>query len=261
MSRYNRRRERLLASYDQAQFEATQRERFAALGLDHAAAKARIDEIMRAHPELRGKHESEHHVVFAALGAQRRIRRILEVGTLQARTASLLALLFPDAEIHTMDLPDEDRWRIYSSTPVDVRTAYARDRDELLAQHANVRFLKENSLTLSLLPAADYDLVWVDGAHSYPIAGIDIANGLRLTAPDGVLAVDDALHDPPRGPGENEAGGTLDRLEEAGLVRVSYVYKRIDAAGNADPSRRKLVAIAERTASTSDTEIGKVLGA
>ena len=36
-----------------------------------------------------------------------------------------------------------------------------------------------------------YDLIWIDGAHGYPIITIDIVNSLRIINPKGIILCDD----------------------------------------------------------------------
>ena len=36
-----------------------------------------------------------------------------------------------------------------------------------------------------------YDLIWIDGAHGYPILSIDIANSIRMITKNGYILCDD----------------------------------------------------------------------
>ena len=52
---------------------------------------------------------SEHLIIFTAIADKNHsIKNILEIGTFEGKTASILAELFPDSKITTIDLPDKD---------------------------------------------------------------------------------------------------------------------------------------------------------
>ena len=54
---------------------------------------------------------SEHEVLFSAISKknQKEIKNILEIGTYDAVNSFLLATLFENANVHTIDLPDTDQ--------------------------------------------------------------------------------------------------------------------------------------------------------
>jgi predicted O-methyltransferase YrrM len=93
-------------------------------------------------------------------------------------------------------------------------------RNGNLKSLSNVKFIEKNSLTL-MNTATSFDLIWVDGDHSYPVAAIDIANAVRMLNPDGIAICDDVLLDARDGKmdGRSKASiETLKSLNNAGLI-------------------------------------------
>ena len=95
---------------------------------------------------------SEHLIIFAAIAkSDYKIKNILEIGTHNGRTSSILSKLFPKANITTIDLQDNDP---------NLKNTYKRDtnlklfikkRNKLISQQKNINFIQMNSLELSNL--------------------------------------------------------------------------------------------------------------
>jgi predicted O-methyltransferase YrrM len=137
---------------------------------------------------------SEHLLVFGALSrALPDMREIIEIGTYDGRAAMLLANLFPQARVTTIDLAADDP--IYSQSYQSARTAdFVRRRNETLSGSSRVRFVETNSLSLATdLGAGRFDLVWVDGDHDFPVVAVDLANAVRLAKPGGFVMCDDVV--------------------------------------------------------------------
>lgn len=230
-----------------------QRRLFATLGWDYDAAATHAEAV--AGVALPHSHRSDHYAAFAAIAQAppRPVRRILEIGTSSGEFAVFLSRLFPDAEIHTIDLPSDDP-RFFNATSTDATGTpsaagpAADRRDALLATRPAIRFEAMNSLQLTFRGAPEYDLIWVDGDHTFPIVAIDLANALRLVHVDGMVLCDDVV----RGPravlsapkwGYRETEDSLRAIEAAGLAVVSYVLKRTTAGDNLDARRMKYVAV------------------
>ena len=99
---------------------------------------------------------SEHLIIFAALSKlSSDLNNILEIGTYDGRTSSILARLFPESNITTIDLKDDDP--IFESTynremHLD---EFIRTRNILINKHENIRFIQANSLYLTFSKALD----------------------------------------------------------------------------------------------------------
>lgn len=240
--------------YDPASAEEEQNRLFSEWGLSRRDGLTAVERALAAHPELAGSMQSEHYVLFGAISASRKPKRILEIGTFDGRGAGVLAALFPAARIDTLDLPDEHPAfkESYKRKDNSVRLSFIRKRNELVAKFPNVTFEPLNSVALSSATRESYDLIWIDGDHGYPTVAIDIVNAFRLLNAGGLVMCDDVTKNPAQnGHGANSmyasTGGydTLTALAEAGLARFTLVHKRLDAKSNADPRRRKFIALAE----------------
>jgi predicted O-methyltransferase YrrM len=142
---------------------------------------------------------SFHHIALIALAMSGKpIRRILELGTFQGYTTALLAQLFPDSEIHTVDLPDDDpilsqpteaRW--IPGEAVQLEKLQGTEVNRRLST-SNISRWRKNTLFLPALPLPkSFDLVWIDASHHYPEVAWDHFFGLNVLARGGWLLSDD----------------------------------------------------------------------
>lgn len=245
------RERRALAGFDVNIFQTEQEKSFERAGLnlqdavrttnDHFISSARIDSSM-------------HYEVVAALVAQKSVRRILEIGTQTGRFSKFAASLAADVEVTTVDLPFQDRRFDNATHPnfdairkTRLSATSAHTREENLRGLTNVRFEEMNSILLTN-QARSYDLVFVDGDHTFPIVAIDAMNALRFVEPDGWVLFDDLR---PCGGAVSDFGGTettllLETLENAGIVEVFRFHKRLEPRRLIDPAHRKMIALVRR---------------
>ncbi len=138
--------------------------------------------------------DSEHLLLFSSLSVSSRVpSKILEIGTADGMTAATLALLFPKAEVVTIDLPKENEKFRMSYDRVRTYEKYVDKRNRLLNDFENVTFIPMNSISLNSWSDKSFDLVWVDGAHGFPVLPLDLYNACRLIKKGGLVVVDDVL--------------------------------------------------------------------
>ena len=97
--------------------------------------------------------------------------------------------------------------------------------------------------------ATSFDLIWIDGDHSYPVAAIDIANAVRMLNPDGVGICDDVYLVAREGQmdGRSKASiETLKSLNNAGLISYNLVRKRIGGYFNFPAFNKKYLGIIKK---------------
>jgi len=193
---------------------------------------------------------SMHYEVFAAISCVHNVRRLLEIGTSDGDFATFLAHLFSHASIQTWDLPPSS----FSDVDVDmyhnIQTGYG---DQTLVSRAkldvlgNVEQVRKDSTHLTFVSDL-FDVIWVDGDHTFPVVAFDIINALRLVRPQGWVCVDDVrLRDTGRVLGSQETYKTIKHLEQIGLVSLQLVMKRLDPASMIlAPESRKYVAVMRR---------------
>ena len=82
----------------------------------------------------------------------------------------LLSKLFTKTNIVTIDLPEnsEDFVNSYDRKKID---KFIEDRNNILSENKNIQFFSLGSLGL-LNHKKKYDLIWIDGAHGYPVVCI-----------------------------------------------------------------------------------------
>ena len=187
--------------------------------------------------ELEGMY-SEHLLIFAALAkSNTQIRNILEIGTHNGKTACILARLFPMANITTIDLKDNDPTFKETYSRESNFKSFIKRRNNLLSKEKNINFIQMNSLELSSLKKSlpTQDLIWVDGAHGYPIVTSDITNSISLMNKKSILMCDDIWKKSKKNDDmyQSIAGfRTLTSFEEAKIIRTHYFRKRINKLFN-----------------------------
>ena len=146
--------------------------------------------------EIEGMY-SEHLVIFAAISTSSfKPKKILEIGTYDGKTALILSSLFPNSEITTIDLKDNDRLFNETYNRKTKAKIFSKKRDSILSKQNNIRFMQCNSLELTFKKdIPKQDLIWVDGAHGYPTVTIDITNSIKLLKKNGILMCDDVWKD------------------------------------------------------------------
>lgn len=205
---------------------------------DRAAIQEKLDNCLQdsglpPYNEDNGMY-SEHLMIFTAIAmsGQYNPLNILEIGTYDGKTACILAQLFPKAAITTIDLKDDDPIFAgsYGREEEDERQSLITQRDLNLAKADNISFTQQNSLHLSRLGAGNYDLIWVDGAHGYPVACCDITNSIRLLSKNGILMCDDVwvkINKSDRIYSSIASWETLSEYDNAEITRTSLLRKRL----------------------------------
>ena len=105
----------------------------------------------------------DHHLLFSIMSISPlfKIESIFEIGTCAGNCCRMLALLFPKAEITTIDINKDS---------VDAQNA-----DKLLCNFSNVERLYYDSQLLHQNNNNKYDCIFVDGCHKNPVVSSDIA--------------------------------------------------------------------------------------
>ena len=191
---------------------------------------------------------SEHQVIFSSLSKNYNFQNILEIGTFDGSNAFLLSELFPEAKIKTIDLDDHDERFInsYGRDNPNILSEFIIRRNDLLNKKHNIFFMQADSLSLSFSDDK-YDMIWIDGAHGYPVITSDIINSLRLIKHNGLILCDDVFTSQLKDIDNmyNSMGGyeTLQELARANLIEYDLFYKRLNKLNNYNQDTRKYIAI------------------
>ena len=177
---------------------------------------------------------SEHLMLFSAiaLNHQYRPNNILEIGTYDGKSALILSKLFPDATITTIDLQDNDPTftSSYGREDEEARLSFIQERDSNLSKSNNINFIQKNSLYLARLEGAKFDMIWIDGAHGYPVACCDITSSIKLLSDKGILMCDDVwtkLGNSDKMYSSIATNETLQAYDDAGITRTKLIRKRL----------------------------------
>ena len=174
--------------------------------------------------------DSEHWLLFSAISSsERKVSRILEIGTADGVTTALLASLFPKSEVVTIDLPITDNEFKNSYNRKNVVNEMVKNRNDLINQFDNIKFVETNSVKLHNWADKSFDIIWVDGAHGYPVLPLDLHNAIRLIRENGVIVVDDVfikLRKIDKMYRSTAAIDTLKLLKENNLIRDFTLFRK-----------------------------------
>jgi predicted O-methyltransferase YrrM len=138
------------------------------------------------------------YTLLATIVSARNPKKIFETGTFRGVGTLTMALNARDADIYTLDLPEQ-------YTDAEVETLSKGDREWVRLSRTSTGFaflghpaatrihqLRGNSLTF-IPPGwlANTDLCFIDGGHSYECIKADTETALKIISPNGVIVWDD----------------------------------------------------------------------
>ena len=195
---------------------------------------------------------SEHEIIFSSLSLSKNksFIDILEIGTFDGFNSLLLSNLFPNSNIDTIDLSETDDDFVNFYNRKDNINKFIQDRNIILSKNKNINFSPINSLKL-LNYKKKYDLIWIDGAHGYPVVSIDIINSLHILKENGLILCDDVHLKLTQSNSDKMHRSiatyeTLNELKKQNLINFRLVYKRLSAEHNCIKNTRKFVAIVSK---------------
>lgn len=192
---------------------------------------------------------SEHEVIFSSLSLSKNqsFSDILEIGTFDGFNSLLLSNLFRNSNIDTIDLSETDDDFVNFYYRKDKINKFVQDRNFILSKNKNINFSPLNSLKL-LNYKKKYDLIWIDGAHGYPVVCIDIINSLHILKENGLILCDDVCLKLNQSNSDIMYSSiatyeTLNELKKQDLIDFRLIYKRLSPEHNCVENTRKFVAI------------------
>lgn len=238
-------------NYDLAKYENEQNIKFSNLSLDRSEGLKKLKKIKSQLNLSNREMSSEHEVLFSSISISNnsKISKILEIGTYDGANAYLLSQIFHSAEIETIDLSksDEDFKNFYNrKNKLDI---FVKNRNTLVAKSDKINFTEMNSIELTKIDKQKFDLIWVDGAHGYPVACIDLINSIKLLNDDGIILVDDIIlsnADNDRMYFSSAGYDTLNELKKSSVIDFHLIFKRLDANSNCDKSKIKYIAFVKK---------------
>ena len=237
--------------YNQNFFEEEQNKIFEHFGLNRQEG---IKKLISTKKDLHFKSRnsemsSEHEVIFSSLSDSKNksFTDILEIGTFDGFNSLLLSNLFPNSNIDTIDLSETDDDFVNFYNRKDNINKFIQDRNIILSKNKNINFSPLNSLKL-LNYKKKYDLIWIDGAHGYPLVCIDIINSLHILKENGLILCDDVYLKLNQSNSDTMYSSiatyeTLNELKKQDLINFRLIYKRLSAQHNCIENTRKFVAI------------------
>ena len=192
---------------------------------------------------------SEHEVIFSSLSLSKNksFTDILEIGTFDGFNSLLLSNLFRNSNIDTIDLSETDDDFVNFYYRKDKINKFVQDRNIILSKNKNINFSPLNSLKL-LNYKKKYDLIWIDGAHGYPVVCIDIINSLHILKENGLILCDDVCLKLNQSNSDIMYSSiatyeTLNELKKQDLIDFRLIYKRLSPEHNCVENTSIFVAI------------------
>jgi predicted O-methyltransferase YrrM len=212
-----------------------QHEKFSEIGWDYEKAVAKINTILPTFGIRETwrddiiRNASQHWIAMAAI-PEESVQRILEIGTFSGNTTALLAVLFPQSEIVTCDLPDDSQQYISTYGRLDIRKKYTLEQErERNITAKNITFIQKNSFLLPRYTQGEFDLIWIDGGHEYPDVAFDICNCFYMLSTHGIMLCDDiVIPDNMTKDSRNDTFNVFSPLVRDSIVNVKYIMKRLN---------------------------------
>jgi predicted O-methyltransferase YrrM len=140
-----------------------------------------------------GTQNLEGLVFLVSLAKFINARRIFEIGTFTGVTAATLAQNLPNAEVHTLDLPPA-RAPDLAIEPGDAKYIAPRRRVRVFdgtPQAARIIQHEADSAQFDFPSHGIFDLVYIDGAHSYQYVENDTRAAFGVVSQRGAVVWDD----------------------------------------------------------------------
>ena len=237
-------------TYQKELFKKKQEFFFEELGLDRKKGVENLNLTKEKFEILPNGMSSEHEVLFSSISLKKslEIKNILEIGTYDGNNAFLLSKLFPNSNIDTIDLGREDKnFRNYYNRETKINE-FIESRNKRISSSGNINFVEMNSVKL-LNHKKSYDLIWIDGAHGYPVVCIDIINAIKLIRDGGLILCDDVFKNLKNSDEMYQSIATyetLSLLKSQKLIDLSLVFKRLSSKYNCLDEERKFIAICKK---------------
>ena len=168
------------------------------------------------------------------------------MGTFDGWNSYLLSKLFPSSQIVTLDLDEKIKNFSKFYNRQDKLNDFILERDKILKKSDNIIFRKTNSINMINFKEK-YDLIWIDGAHGYPVATIDIVNALNLVEKEGIILCDDVFIQRPINEDKMYSSlasyETLKSFEEQKIIKLFLFYKRLSKKFNLNPKTRQYIGL------------------
>lgn len=199
-----------------------QKEIFTKLKLSYKNGLNLFDKIYSESLIKINKPSSQHQVLFSSISLNKKIKTILEIGTFDGNNIKFLSTLFPEANIISIDLEDDNELftKSYDRDDQRKRASFIEYRNTILKTCKNVEFIKKNSIKYLFDEKKIFDLIWIDGAHGYPFVTIDITNCLKVLSSEGFLVCDDIYKN-------IKKSDSFYRSEAAMQTLVSYLNAKV----------------------------------
>jgi predicted O-methyltransferase YrrM len=135
------------------------------------------------------------------------MKNILELGTGLGESTSVLSKLFPRAIIYTIDLPKSDKkhkkWRYFKPQGIE--------RFNVNTNETNIKFIERDTFFLWIMELpSQFDLIFVDGGHWFPVVAWDIMYSYGHLAPGGFML----MHDYTDKPNTTHVKNVIDYIED-----------------------------------------------
>ncbi len=200
-----------------------------------------LDEVLNLLKDYKINYKDEnlswHYLIFLGLKLKYKkekkpIKKILEIGTLDGKFTNFLSKIFPESEIITIDLQNDNQQFLntYERNNKSNLINFFEIRKKNLNEK-NIKFMELNSFYLQdKFNNQKFDLIWIDGNHLNPQVTFDIFQSLKLISYEGFICIDDIILQDEfykKKYVSNESYQTLKYLSEIDILKNVYITKRV----------------------------------
>lgn len=129
----------------------------------------------------------DNMLLIAGLARATRAKRYLEIGAYRGFTAGFVRWACPDIEIHAID--NWQRANTSAQLLVEGVAGISGTSQNIFTHEGDSTSQLDKLIGLGL----SFDLIYVDGCHSYEYAKSDYEKALQLLAPTGTIVIDDTV--------------------------------------------------------------------
>jgi hypothetical protein len=187
---------------------------------------------LRGRPPLEGSASPEELLYLASMARRTRARLIGEIGFNAGYSAQAFLNANPDSEVISFDLVEHGYTKVAKKL-VDAKFPGRHTLIEGDSTKTVPAFLRQN-------PGLAFDLVFIDGGHSYEVARADIQNIMPLCHPKTAVIIDDLTpwHRWGKGPAKAWSEAIRD-----GIIQQDELFKDGKAVEKIAPPGRRVWAL------------------
>ena len=121
-------------------------------------------------------------ILLQVLSADKNIKKILEIGFNAGHSADTFLGINPNCNLLSFDIGEHDYVKV------------AKEFIDKTYPNRHTLILGDSTKTIPKYDTTKYDLIFIDGGHSYEVAKADLQNCKRFAHTDTIVIMDDTIY-------------------------------------------------------------------